>query len=62
MPQNKNPEDYETMNPEKILRVAKRGTKYHCTACNSEIPFKQPCPTCNLTPDWDRIRIESDPL
>ena len=62
MPVNKNPEDFETQNPEKIMRVIKRGEKYHCSVCNSEVPFKKPCPTCREMPDWARIKGESFPI
>jgi hypothetical protein len=61
MPVNKNPEDFEQKHPDK-LKVIKQGSAYHCEVCNSEIPFKKPCPTCQKMPDWERIKGEVYPI
>ena len=58
MPTDRNPENFEDKNPAK-LRVIKKGSAYHCEVCNSEIPFKKPCPTCDKMPDWERVKGEA---
>lgn len=40
-------------------QIYKKGEKYHCAECHSEIPIKQACPTCGKEIDWDRIRFET---
>lgn len=40
-------------------KVLKKGEKYYCTECHSEIPIKKSCPICKKELDWDRIFLES---
>jgi hypothetical protein len=48
----------EGKNPEVVAAIY-RGGKYYCAECHSELPMRQPCPTCHQNIDWDRVRIES---
>jgi rubrerythrin len=40
-------------------KILKKGEKYICTECHSEIPIKKACPICKTEIDWDRVLIES---
>ena len=44
--------------PKKDKEVYKKGEKYHCVECHSEVPIKKACPTCGKEIDWDRIKFE----
>ena len=35
--------------------VIKQGDKFVCTACHTEVPIKQSCPTCGKEIDWSRV-------
>jgi rubrerythrin len=59
---NKNSGDSGKQKHEESHRVVKRGDKYHCEVCNSEVPFKKACPTCQAIPDWARIKTEINPF
>ena len=39
-------------------KVYKKGEKYYCTECHSEVPIKQVCHTCKKEIDWDRVITE----
>ncbi len=47
-------EEYEASD-----QVIKKGSKYYCPECHSEIPVKQACHTCGKEIDWDRVLIET---
>ncbi|MCR4393717.1 MAG: hypothetical protein NUV31_05015 [Dehalococcoidales bacterium] len=38
--------------------VLKKGDKYYCPECHSELPIKQACHVCGKEIDWDRLLIE----
>lgn len=40
-------------------KILKKGEKYYCTECHSEVPIKKACPICKTELDWDRIFAES---
>ncbi len=54
----RNDEMAEGKSPEVVAEIYKRGEKYYCAECHSELPLKQACPTCHKELDWDRILIE----
>ncbi len=40
-------------------KVIKKGDKYICTECHSDVPVKKSCPICKTEIDWDRILAET---
>ncbi len=44
---------------ERGSKVLKKGEKYYCAECHSEIPIKKSCPICKVELDWDRIFAET---
>jgi hypothetical protein len=47
-------EEYERGN-----KVLKKGEKYYCSECHSEVPIKKTCSVCKKEIDWDRVFLES---
>ena len=39
-------------------KVMKKGEKYYCTECQTEIPVRQACHNCKKEIDWDRVLSE----
>lgn len=39
-------------------QVMKKGEKYYCTECQSEVPVHQTCHNCKKHIDWDRVFLE----
>jgi len=54
----RNLEMAEGKTPEQVKDIYKKGDKYFCAECHSELPVKQSCPVCKKELDWDRIMIE----
>jgi hypothetical protein len=54
----RNDEMAEGKSPEVVAEIYKKGEKYYCAECHSELPVKQACPSCHKELDWDRILIE----
>jgi hypothetical protein len=48
----------EGKSPETVAQIYRKGDKYFCAECNSELPVHQPCPTCHTHIDWDRVMME----
>jgi hypothetical protein len=55
----RNDEMTEGKGPAETAEIYKKGEKYYCAECHSELPVKQPCPSCHKSLDWDRIFIET---
>ncbi len=53
----RNAEMAEGKSPEEAAKILKKGDKYYCAECNSELPIHQDCPSCHAHIDWERIRI-----
>jgi hypothetical protein len=51
----RNVEMAERNNPEVAAQILKKGDRYYCAECNSELPIHQDCPSCHAHLDWDRI-------
>jgi hypothetical protein len=49
----------EGKTPEVVKEIYRKGGKYYCAECHSELPLHQNCPTCHLHIDWDRVLSES---
>ncbi len=47
-------EEYERGN-----KILKKGDKYYCAECHSEVPVMKMCPICKTVIDWDRVFIET---
>jgi hypothetical protein len=54
----RNEEMAEGKNPEVAAQIYKKGERYYCAECHSELPIHQDCPTCHVHLDWDRIMME----
>jgi hypothetical protein len=54
----RNDEMAEGKTPEVVAEIYKKGEKYYCAECHSELPIKQACSTCKKELDWDRMIIE----
>lgn len=54
----RNDEMAEGKSPEVVADIYKKGDRYYCSECHSELPVKQACPVCHKELDWDRILIE----
>ncbi|MBN1191941.1 MAG: hypothetical protein JXA46_19470 [Dehalococcoidales bacterium] len=54
----RNDEMAEGKSPDEVAEIYKKGDKYYCAECHSELPVKQACPVCHKELDWDRIMIE----
>jgi hypothetical protein len=49
----------EGKNPGVTAQIYRKGDKYYCAECNSELPIHQSCPTCHAHIDWDRVLMEN---
>jgi len=49
---NRNAEMAEGQSPEMAARILKKGDRYYCTECQSELPFHSDCPGCHKHIDW----------
>ena len=47
----------EGKSPEVVAQIYRKGDKYYCAECNSELPFHQECPTCHTHIDWNRATL-----
>jgi len=54
----RNLEMAEGKSPEVAAQIYKKGDKYYCAECHSELPMDKNCPSCHAHVDWERIRIE----
>jgi rubrerythrin len=54
----RNAEMAESQNPETAAKILKKGDKYYCAECHSEIPMHKDCPTCHAHVEWDRVMME----
>jgi hypothetical protein len=54
----RNDELIEGKSQEEAAQIYRRGEKYYCAECHSELPLKQSCPKCHKELDWDRLRTE----
>jgi len=48
----------EGKNPETVAQIYRKGDKYYCAECHSELPIHQACPTCHFHIGWDRVLME----
>ncbi len=53
----RNAEMAEGQNPEVAAQIYKKGDKYYCAECNSELPMHRDCPSCHAHIDWERARF-----
>lgn len=49
----------EGKTPEQVAQIYRKGDKYYCAECNSELPIHQSCPNCHAHIEWDRLLEES---
>ena len=54
----RNAEMAEGKSPEVAAEILKKGDKYYCAECHSELPLHTDCPSCHAHIDWDRLSIE----
>jgi rubrerythrin len=54
---SRNAEMAETQSPEVAAKIYKKGDKYYCAECNSELPMHRDCPSCHAHIDWERVRM-----
>jgi hypothetical protein len=48
----------EGKTPDEVAAIYKKGNKYYCAECHSELPMHTDCPKCHAHIDWDRILME----
>ena len=53
----RNAEMAESQTPEIAAKIFKRGDRYYCAECNTELPMHTDCPTCHAHIDWERARF-----
>jgi hypothetical protein len=53
----RNAEMAEGQSPEMAAKILKKGDRYYCAECNSELPLHSDCPGCHMHIDWDRARM-----
>jgi hypothetical protein len=53
----RNAEMAESQNPEIAAKIFKKGDRYFCAECQSELPIHRDCPSCHAHIDWDRVRL-----
>jgi hypothetical protein len=51
----------EGKNPTVAAAIYRKGDKYYCAECHSELPFHKDCPACRAHIEWDRILFENHP-
>jgi hypothetical protein len=51
----RNAEMAEGKSPEVAAQILKKGDKYYCAECHTELPIHQDCPTCHIHIDWNRV-------
>jgi hypothetical protein len=54
----RNLEMAEGKGPEEAAKIYKKGDKYYCAECHSQLPLEQDCPTCHAHIDWARLEVE----
>ncbi len=54
----RNAEMAEGQNPAAAAKIFKKGDRYYCAECQSELPMHTDCPTCHAHIDWDRVIME----
>ena len=54
----RNEEMAEGKSPEVAAQIYKKGDRYYCAECHSELPIHTDCPSCHAHLDWDRILAE----
>ena len=54
----RNAEMAEGQSPERAAQILKKGDRYFCAECQSELPIHHDCPACHAHIDWDRISVE----
>jgi hypothetical protein len=54
----RNAEMAEGQSPETAAKIFKKGDRYYCAECHSELPLHRDCPSCHAHIDWDRLTIE----
>jgi hypothetical protein len=55
----RNREMSEGKNADIAAQILKKGDKYYCAECHSELPIHHDCPGCHAHIDWDRVTMES---
>ena len=55
----RNLEMAEGKSPKEAAEIYKKGDKYYCAECQSELPYRKSCPVCKKEIDWDRAFIET---
>jgi len=51
----RNTEMAEGQNPEIAAQILKKGGRYYCAECQSELPLHRDCPSCHAHIDWSRL-------
>jgi len=54
----RNLEMAEGKGPAEAAQIYKKGDKYYCAECHSQLPYMQSCPTCHKEIDWARVEAE----
>ena len=55
----RNDEMIEGKSPDEVAEIYKKGEKYYCAECHSEVPIMKSCPKCQTVIDWDRVFLET---
>ena len=53
----RNNEMAEGKSPEVVAAIYRKGNKYYCAECQSELPMHTDCPSCHAHIDWGRLRM-----
>jgi hypothetical protein len=53
----RNAEMAEGKSPEAAAAIYRKGDKYYCAECHSELPIHTDCPSCHAHIDWERLRF-----
>jgi hypothetical protein len=53
----RNAEMAESQNPEMAVKIFKKGDRYYCAECQTELPMHRDCPTCHAHIDWERAGV-----
>jgi hypothetical protein len=55
----RNAEMAEGQSPAVAAAIYRKGDKYYCAECNTQLPMHTDCPSCHAHIDWDRAFSET---